>query len=207
MSLKPAIIELLPIRLRRNKGHFNEPSLPLEKILKAAEALLAEFHEIPESILNKKKAQIQHWSPPAASTYKVNNDGAYFADEEKAGIGVVNWKNQQIREFKLLIRRCPKLSHLPDGLDCLTRLKYLGIGRLCEELDVSTILCSIQHQHLQTSLEELQLFGCDKLNTPPDEILRFTGLKHLILRGCPSARTFNKWLKRRMPHLEVSFWY
>ncbi|KAF3948135.1 hypothetical protein CMV_025833 [Castanea mollissima] len=106
---------------------------------------------------------------------------------------------------RLEIARCPKLGHLPDGLDCLTRLKYLEIGGLCEELDVSTILCSIQHQHLQTSLEELVLYGCDKLNTPPDEILRFTGLKRLALQGCPSKRTFYKWLKRRMPHLEVSF--
>ncbi|KAL4645690.1 hypothetical protein ACB092_02G253100 [Castanea dentata] len=93
---------------------------------------------------------------------------------------------------RLLITRCPKLSHLPDGLDCLTRLKYLGIGRLCEELDVSTILCSIQHQHLQTSLEELELYGCDKLNAPPDEILRFTGLILLRLRDCPSETTFVK---------------
>ncbi|KAM4118582.1 hypothetical protein ACB094_02G214600 [Castanea mollissima] len=106
----------------------------------------------------------------------------------------------------LIITDCPELSHLPDGLDCLTRLKYLVIARLCEELDGSTILCSIQHQHLQTSLEELVLFGCDKLNTPPDEILRFTGLKRLTLQGCPSKRTFKKWLKRRMPHLKVWFW-
>ncbi|XP_075653998.1 putative disease resistance protein RGA3 [Castanea sativa] len=102
----------------------------------------------------------------------------------------------------LRITHCPKLSHLPDGLDCLTRLKHLWIGRLCEELDVSTIL---QHQHLQTSLEELQLYGCDKLNTPPDEILHFTGLEHLTIHGCPSWRTFVKRLKRRMPHLEVPF--
>ncbi|KAF3960372.1 hypothetical protein CMV_014902 [Castanea mollissima] len=106
----------------------------------------------------------------------------------------------------LLIARCPKLSHLPDGLDCLTRLKYLGIGELCEELDVSTILCSIQHQHLQTSLEELELFGCDKLNTPPDEILRFTGLKRLQVHGWPSQRTFFKWINRRMRHLKSIGW-
>ena len=101
----------------------------------------------------------------------------------------------------LRIVRCQKLRHLPDGLDCLTRLKRLWIGGFCEELDVSTILCSIQH--LQTSLEVLVLFGCDKLNTPPDEILRFTGLKHLSIYECRSERTFYKWFKRRMPLLRV----
>lgn len=74
---------------KRNRGHFNEPSLPPEKILEAAKALLAEFHEKPESRLDRKKAQIQRWSPLAAGTYKVNYDGAYFTDEEKARIGVV----------------------------------------------------------------------------------------------------------------------
>nr|POE89647.1 disease resistance protein tao1 [Quercus suber] len=103
---------------------------------------------------------------------------------------------------RLEITHCQKLRHLPDGLDCLTHLKYLEIGKFCEELDVSTILCSIQH--LQASLEALELYGCDKLNTPPDEILRFTGLKHLTIYGCPSRRTFYYWLKRRMPHLEAT---
>ena len=103
---------------------------------------------------------------------------------------------------ELGILRCQKLRHLPDGLDCLTRLKILWIGEFCEELDVSTTLCSIQH--LQTSLEELELYGCDKLNTPPDEILRFTVLKHLTIYGCPPKRTFYNWLKLRMPHLDVT---
>ncbi|KAF3958244.1 hypothetical protein CMV_016827 [Castanea mollissima] len=103
----------------------------------------------------------------------------------------------------LEISLCRKLRHLPDGLDCLTRLRRLQIGQFCEELDVSTILCSFQH--LQTSLEELVLFGCDKLNTPPGEILHFTGLKLLIMFGCSPERNFYKWFKRRMPHLDVSF--
>ena len=85
----------------------------------------------------------------------------------------------------LRIIRCQKLSHLPDGLDCLTRLKHLEIGGFCEELDGSTILCSIQD--LQTSLKNIELYGCDKLKTPRDKILRFTDLKHLGIYGCPSS--------------------
>ncbi|XP_030923801.1 putative disease resistance protein RGA3 [Quercus lobata] len=99
------------------------------------------------------------------------------------------------------IMRCQKLRHLPDGLDCLTRLKHLWIGKFCEELDVSTILCSFQHS--QTSLENLYLYGCDKLKTPPEEILRFTGLKYLAIIGCKSRITFHFWFKCRMPHLDL----
>ena len=90
------------------------------------------------------------------------------------------------------------------ALDCLARLKQLWIGEFCEELDVSTILCSFQHS--QTSLEELKLLGCDKLKTPPEEILRFTGLKDLAIYGCKSRITFYFWFKRRMPHLDLQFW-
>ncbi|KAK9990019.1 hypothetical protein SO802_025004 [Lithocarpus litseifolius] len=101
----------------------------------------------------------------------------------------------------LRIFRCPKLRHLPDGLDCLTRLKQLWIGGFCEELDVSTILCSIPY--LQTSLEILGLYVCDELDTPPDEILRFTGLLQLSIIGCKSSGTFYHWLNSRMPKLQL----
>ncbi|XP_050241562.1 putative disease resistance protein RGA3 isoform X2 [Quercus robur] len=99
----------------------------------------------------------------------------------------------------LRIFRCRKLRHLPDGLDRLTRLKQLWIGGFCEELDISTILCSIPH--LQTSLKILGLYGCDELNTPPDEILRFTGLLQLSIIGCKSIQTFSDWIRSRMPNL------
>ena len=105
----------------------------------------------------------------------------------------------------LRIVRCQKLRHLPDGLDRLTRLKQLWIGGFCEELDISTILCSIPH--LQTSLKILGLYGCDELNTPPDEILRFTGLLQLSIIGCKSTQTFSDWIHSRMPNLRYwSLW-
>ena len=73
---------------RRNKCHFNGQSLPPEKLLEAAEAALTEFQRKPENRPKKKKSQPQRWSPPAPEIYKVNYDGAYFAEEEEAGISV-----------------------------------------------------------------------------------------------------------------------
>nr|POE67680.1 hypothetical protein CFP56_13828 [Quercus suber] len=51
--------------------------------------MLAKFQGKPNSRPERKKAQTQHWSPPIKDTYKVNYDGAYFVEEEKAGIGVM----------------------------------------------------------------------------------------------------------------------
>jgi len=48
---------------RQNKCHFNEPRLPLEKLHKAAIALLAEFQGKAEAKPERKKIQPQRWTP------------------------------------------------------------------------------------------------------------------------------------------------
>nr|POF14632.1 putative ribonuclease h protein [Quercus suber] len=50
---------------RRNKRHFNEQYLPPEKILDAATALLADFHDKPDSKPGRNLSQTQRWVPPA----------------------------------------------------------------------------------------------------------------------------------------------
>ena len=63
--------------------------MPPEKILEAVVALLTEFHGNSVERSKKKVVRTHRWAPPVAGVYKVNYDGAYFADEEKAGIRVV----------------------------------------------------------------------------------------------------------------------
>ncbi|XP_023888977.1 uncharacterized protein LOC112001046 [Quercus suber] len=74
---------------RRNKMHFNEQHMPPEKILEAATTLLVDFHGNNDSKPERNLVQTQRWLPPVEGMYKVNYDGAYFVDEEKARIGVV----------------------------------------------------------------------------------------------------------------------
>ncbi|XP_065622361.1 uncharacterized protein LOC136064497 [Quercus suber] len=74
---------------RRNKMHFNEQHMPAEKTLEAATALLANFHKNHDCKPKRNLVRTQRWVPPAEGIYKVNYDGAYFVDEEKAGISVV----------------------------------------------------------------------------------------------------------------------
>ena len=79
---------------------------------------------------------------------------------------------------------------LPDGLDYLTRLKYLSIGGFCEELDAFPSLSSIQHASLQT----LTLYGWAKLNSLPDDIQRFTALTELWIRNFDQMEALPEWL-------------
>ncbi|KAK9985036.1 hypothetical protein SO802_034561 [Lithocarpus litseifolius] len=55
----------------------------------AAAALLAEFQGKPKAKPERKNFHPQCWTPPEQGVYKANYDGAYFVEEEKAGIGVV----------------------------------------------------------------------------------------------------------------------
>uniref|UniRef100_A0A7N2RCP0 Disease resistance protein RGA3 n=2 Tax=Quercus lobata TaxID=97700 RepID=A0A7N2RCP0_QUELO len=92
--------------------------------------------------------------------------------------------------YSLTIRSCKRLMGLPDGLDCLTHLKSLRIGRFCEELDAFPSLSSIQH----ASLETLSLYGWAKLNSLPDDIQRFTALTHLSIQNFDQMEALPEWL-------------
>ena len=74
---------------RRNKRHFQENCMPPEKIRDAAESVLKEFRGSQKSRPERVQRPPQRWVPPEPGSYKVNYDGAYFAEEEAAGIGVV----------------------------------------------------------------------------------------------------------------------
>ena len=74
---------------RRNKCHFSEPNLPTDKLLKAASKLLAEFQTKKTDGPIQQKLAPQKWRPSPEDTYKVNYDGAVFADSDEARLGVV----------------------------------------------------------------------------------------------------------------------
>ncbi|KAK9997659.1 hypothetical protein SO802_022345 [Lithocarpus litseifolius] len=106
---------------------------------------------------------------------------------------------------ELVIKKCPMLTRLPDGLlGCLTRLKSLGIGGFCEELDVFPIPLSVQHSHV--SLERLRLYGWAKLNSLPDEIQHFIALKELHINGFDGMEALPEWLGKLSSLQKLSLW-
>ena len=63
--------------------------MPPEKLLDMAESALREFQDKLVNKLERVKPQPQRWLPLESGIYKVNYDGAYFVEEEEAGIGVI----------------------------------------------------------------------------------------------------------------------
>ena len=108
---------------RRNKIHFNKQHLPPEKILDTATALLTEIHDNSIDRPERNLAQTQRWAPPVARAYKVNYDGAYFADEEKAEIGVVV-RNELSQVMGLLVEKIEMLSTV-EVLEAMTARRVM----------------------------------------------------------------------------------
>ena len=96
--------------------------------------------------------------------------------------------------IELQICHCPKLTSLPEGLESLTRLKSLAIGKFCEELDDFPSLVSIEHLH--ASLQHLELRGWPKLKSIPDNVQVFTALESLFISHFEGMETLPEWLNK-----------
>ncbi|GLT64772.1 hypothetical protein SLA2020_372430 [Shorea laevis] len=94
----------------------------------------------------------------------------------------------------LAIKDCPNLVSIPEEvLGRLTQLKRLSIGGYSKELEEFPGLNSIS-----TSLEELDLFGWEKLSQLPHQIQHLTAIKYLWcknLKQLPSVEAIRRLSK------------
>ncbi|GLT64594.1 hypothetical protein SLA2020_370780 [Shorea laevis] len=94
---------------------------------------------------------------------------------------------------ELGIYDCPNLIFIPEEtLDHLTQLKSLRIGPLSTELEEFPGLSSIHHLH--TCLEELWLWGWEKLTQLPHQIQHLTALKYLSVNKFDGLEVLPEWL-------------
>ena len=76
--------------MRRNKLRAEEETFPLAKISSLASDGLQEYQQLrPIHIKIPHIARSVIWRPPPTSLLKVNFDGAYFAEDNKAGLGII----------------------------------------------------------------------------------------------------------------------
>ncbi|GLT32456.1 hypothetical protein SLA2020_071230 [Shorea laevis] len=95
---------------------------------------------------------------------------------------------------RLAIQDCPNLVSISEEvIGHLTQLKRLSIGGFSKELEEFPGLNSIN-----TSLEELELYGWEKLSQLPHQIQHLTALRYLWnLKQLPSAEAFRRLSKLR----------
>ena len=74
---------------RRNQLHFKESACPIDQILLLAKERKREFQSFHSATLKMQHRKHTRWKPPNRDFYKVNYDGADFAEQGRAGIGVI----------------------------------------------------------------------------------------------------------------------
>ncbi|GLT64592.1 hypothetical protein SLA2020_370760 [Shorea laevis] len=100
----------------------------------------------------------------------------------------------------LTIKDCPNLVSIPEEvIGRLTQLKRLSIGGFLKELEQFPGLNSIN-----TSLEDLQLYGWEKLSQLPHQIQHLTALQDLRVSGFDGVEVLPEWL-RNLSSLESLF--
>nr|POF22818.1 putative ribonuclease h protein [Quercus suber] len=74
---------------RRNNLRLGKPTIPLNRVLEHSREQRFESHSSPLPSTTPRSNQLVTWTPPPEQWYKVNFDGATFADMDKAGLGIV----------------------------------------------------------------------------------------------------------------------
>ncbi|GLT60469.1 hypothetical protein SLA2020_332330 [Shorea laevis] len=93
---------------------------------------------------------------------------------------------------ELHIVNCENLSIPKESFSCLVCLEYLGIGGFLKELEEFPYLNSIHHLH--ASLQELYLFGWEKLTYLPPQIQHLTSLRKLSIYNFNQVEALPEWL-------------
>ena len=93
-NLKLFTLSLWNLWNQRNNLQLGKPSIPFDKVLEHSQEWQIESHSNPLTSTRARNNQSATWSPPQNNWYKINFDGATFAEEKSAGIGVVIRNNK-----------------------------------------------------------------------------------------------------------------
>lgn len=94
----------------------------------------------------------------------------------------------------LSVRKCEGLISIADGIiSSLTQLKTLRLGPFSKELEEFPGFNSIHHLS-NPLLEELRLYGWDKLKLLPHQLQYFTALKKFHIQDFNGVEVLPDWL-------------
>ena len=139
--------------MRRNKLRAEEETFPLAKISSLASDGLQEYQQLrPIHIKIPHIARSVRWRPPSTSLLKVNFDGAYFAEDNKAGLGIIIRNDVGLAMTQQI--PLPASVEMVEVLAARRALWFameLGFDRLVVEGDSEVIINSIKEGNMSHS--------------------------------------------------------
>ena len=196
---------------RRNKCHFKENSIPPEKIRDAADSVLKEFRGSQKTRPERVQRQPQRWVPPEPGNYKVNYDGAYFAEEEAAGIGVVvrNELGQVMASLaeKLTMPPTVEILEALAARRAMVFMEELGLRRANFEGDSETVVKALSKGCPDRSCighiikDCMSLMGCFQTCSFSHVRRQSNGVAHALARRARLSSPLSVWMESVPPDI------
>ena len=112
----------------RNKVRLREKTLPLSSIGEVAKNLLQQVRAVREVRCLDKQPRRRKWVPPAAGDFKANFVGAWFNENEEAGIDVV------VRDSSGQVLAALAKKKKPHNVECLEMMAMRRVVIFAQEI-------------------------------------------------------------------------
>ena len=185
--------------------------MPPEKILDVAELVLKEFQGRPKTRTVRLQPQPHRWAPPELGIYKANYDGAYFAEEEAAGIGVVvrNDLGQVMASLaeKLAMPPTVEILEAMAARRAMIFMEELRLHRAIFEGDSETVVKALSRDcpdrscigHIVKDCKSLM--GCFQTNSFSHVRRQSNGVAHTLARRARKSSPLSVWMESIPPDI------
>ena len=155
--------------------------------------------------------QPQRWSPPEPGIYKANYDGAYFAEEEAAGIGVVvrNELGQVMASLaeKIVMPQTVEILEALAARRAMIFMEELGLGRVIFEGDSENVVKALTRGCLDRSSighivkDCMSLMGCFQTCSFSHVRRQSNGVAHALARRARNSSPLSVWMESVLPDI------
>ena len=185
--------------------------MPPEKIRDAAESVLKEFHGSQKTRTVRIQRQPHRWAPPEPGNYKANYDGAYFAQEEAAGISVMvrNDLGQVMASLaeKLAMPPIVEILEAMAARRAMVFMGELGLRRAIFERDSETVVKALSGDYPDRSCighiikDCKSLMGCFQTCSFSHVRRQSNGVAHALARRVRLSSPLSVWMESVPPDI------
>ncbi|XP_030923046.1 uncharacterized protein LOC115949925 [Quercus lobata] len=188
---------------RRNQVRLKETTCPLEQIHALSKDRKNEFQLLHQTVGTPQHRNHVRWKPPDQGLYKVNYDGAIFAQQARAGIGVVI-RNEDGAVMASMAQQLPLLTTVAqvEALAARRAMEFaldLGITRVIMERDSEVICKELKDPNPSLALHGHILQDIKFLSST----FQFIGSSHARCQGNNVAHAF---ARRAVREANLTVW-